>query len=75
MARSGTGVVRVAAIPLRIWLFRDRSNHPRGACGRGFPLAKEESPKNSESLAVGGFEPTSLTISALLAPTRERGRG
>jgi len=29
VARSGTGVVRVAAIPLLIWLFLDRSNHPR----------------------------------------------
>ena len=29
MARSATGVVRVAAIPLLIWLFRNRSNHPR----------------------------------------------
>ena len=28
MARSGTGVVRLAAIPLLIWLFGDSSNHP-----------------------------------------------
>jgi len=28
VARSATGVVRVAALLLLIWLFRDRSNHP-----------------------------------------------
>ncbi len=42
MARSGTGVVRLAAIPLLIWLFRNRSNHPAVAGGRGFrSLSKE----------------------------------
>jgi len=28
VARGATGVVRVAAIPLLIWLFREYSNHP-----------------------------------------------
>ena len=37
MARSATAVVRVAAIPLLIWLFRDRRTTPAVACGHGFP--------------------------------------
>ena len=36
MARSATGVVRLAAIPLT-WLLRNRWNHPAAAGGRGFP--------------------------------------
>ncbi len=38
MAHSATGVVRLAAIPLRIWLFRDRSNHPRRSLWPRLPL-------------------------------------
>ncbi len=38
MARSATGVVRVAAIPLLIWLFRDRLNHPRRGLRPWLPL-------------------------------------
>ena len=52
MARNGTGVVRVAAIPLRIWIFRDRSNHPRRACGRGFPSLSKEGSRKKPSFAT-----------------------
>jgi hypothetical protein len=33
VARSAAGVVGVAAIPIRVWLFKDGSNHPAAACG------------------------------------------
>jgi len=38
VARSATGVVRVAAIPLLIWLFSDRLNHPRRGLWPRLPL-------------------------------------
>jgi hypothetical protein len=38
VARSATGVVRVAAILLLAWFFRDRSNHPRHGLWPGLPL-------------------------------------
>jgi len=42
VARSATEVVRVAAIPLLIWLFAATvRTTPAVACGRGFPLSKE----------------------------------
>ena len=41
MARSATEVVRVAAIPLLIWLFAATvRTTPAVACGHGFPLFK-----------------------------------
>jgi hypothetical protein len=42
VARSGTGVVRVAAIPLLIWLCRRCSNHAAAASSRGFPSLSKE---------------------------------
>ena len=44
VARSATGVVRVAAIPLLIWLSGSVRTTPTMACGHGFPsLLKEGS--------------------------------
>ncbi len=37
MARSATGVVRVAAIPILAWPIQDYSNHPAAARGCGCP--------------------------------------
>ena len=41
--RSHSATGRVAAIPLLIWLFRDRSNHPRRGLWPRLPLSKEGS--------------------------------
>jgi len=38
VARRATGVVRVAAIPLLIWLFGNCSNHPRRGLWPRLPL-------------------------------------
>ncbi len=57
MARSATGVVRVAAIPLLIWLFRDRPNHPAVACGRGFPSLSKEGSLSAEFRDRNQLEP------------------
>jgi hypothetical protein len=48
VAQRATGVVRVGAISLRIWLFRERSKHPAVACGRGFSSLSKEGSLSAE---------------------------
>ena len=68
-SRSATGVVRVAAISLRIWSFRDRSKHPAvAAASPPYPRRSAEFLRQKLAYAKGRLKVLIRTSTAPFAP-------